>query len=65
MEALGIFLIIYGLFCIGIGLFKLPAVWDLKKLRVISRWLKGDTNLQVFIIIFGIVSLIVGIIVRQ
>ena len=64
IDYLAIFLIIYGLFCILIGIMKLPAIWNMKKLQIMAKMFKGDRNLQIFIIVWGIAALVVGIILR-
>lgn len=64
MQILAIVLIIYGLFCILIGIMKLPAIWNMKKLRIMAKMFKGEKNLQIFIIAWGVVALVVGLILR-
>lgn len=64
MEILAIVLIIYGVFCIYIGLTKMPAIWNMKKLQIMAKMFKGDRNLQIFVIIWGIAALVVGILIR-
>lgn len=64
IDYLAIFLIIYGLFCILIGVMKLPAIWNMKKLQIMAKMFKGDRNLQIFVIVWGIAALVIGIILR-
>lgn len=64
MAILSIILIIYGIVCIFIGFTKMPAVWNMGKLRIMAKMFKGDRNLQIFIIVWGIIALTVGIIIR-
>lgn len=64
MNTLGVILIVYGLFCILIGLLKLPMIWNMKKLQIMAKMFKGDRNLQIFVIVWGIAALVAGIIVR-
>ena len=64
MEILGAILIVYGLFCILIGVLKLPAIWNMKKLQIMAKMFKGDRNLQIFIIVWGLLALVVGILIR-
>ena len=64
MEILSIVLIIYGIFCIFVGLTKMPAIWKMKKLQIMSKMFKGDKNLQIFVIVWGIIALVVGILIR-
>ena len=49
MEILSIVLIIYGIFCIFIGITKMPAIWRMKKLQIMAKMFKGDRNLQIFV----------------
>lgn len=64
MEILSIILIIYGVFCLFVGLTKMPAIWKMKKLQVMAKMFKGDLGLQIFIIVWGAIALTVGIILR-
>lgn len=64
MEALAIVLIIYGVFCLFIALTKMPAIWNMKKLQIMSKMFKGDRNLQIFIAVWGIAALVIGILIR-
>ena len=64
MQILATILIIYGLFCILIGILKLPMIWNMKKLRIMAKMFKGERNLQIFIIVWGIAALVVGFIIR-
>lgn len=64
MQILGTVLIVYGLFCILIGVLKLPVIWNMKKLRIMSKMFKGERNLQVFIIVWGLIATIVGVLIR-
>lgn len=64
MEILGTILIVYGLFCILIGILKLPIIWKMKKLQIMAKMFKGDRNLQVFVIVWGLLATVVGIIIR-
>lgn len=64
MQILGAILIIYGIVCILIGVMKLPAIWNIKKLRIMSKMFKGDRNLQIFVIVWGLIVAAIGIIIR-
>ncbi|QWB95711.1 hypothetical protein KHQ89_07185 [Mycoplasmatota bacterium] len=64
MDILKIILIAYGILCILIGLFKLPLVWQMKKLQVMKKMLKGDRNLQIFIIVWGSIIGAIGILIK-
>jgi hypothetical protein len=64
MEILGAVLIVYGLFCILIGVLKLPIIWNMKKLRIMAKMFKGERNLQLFVIIWGLIATVVGFMIR-
>lgn len=64
MPTLGLIFIIYGLFCILIGIMKLPIIWRMKKFQIMAKMFKGDRNLQIFVIVWGLAFLIAGIIIR-
>ena len=63
MEALSIVLIIYGVLCILIGLLKPPFIWNMGKFKVMEKMM-GKTGLIIFVIVWGIIALTVGIIIR-
>jgi hypothetical protein len=62
MQILKIVLIIYGIMCLYIGLLKPPFIWNIKKLRIMSKMFKGDRNLQIFVLIWGTIALVIGLI---
>lgn len=64
MPVFGAILIVYGIFCIVIGVLKLPVIWKMKKLQIMSKMFKGDRNLQIFVIVWGLIALVVGILIR-
>jgi hypothetical protein len=64
MEILGIVLIVYGVLCIFIGLFKLPLVWQIKKIQTMKKLFKGDRNLQLFLIAWGLIVGFIGMMIR-
>ncbi len=64
MEIFSIFLIVYGVFCIFIGLLKPPFVWNMKKLQIMQKMFGGARNLQIFILVWGIVVLVIGILIK-
>jgi hypothetical protein len=64
METLAIILIIYGVLCIMIGITKMPMIWNMKKFEIMAKMFKGDRNLQIFVIVWGIIALVVGIVIR-
>lgn len=60
-EVIGIILIVYGVFCLYIGLTKAPFIWKIKKLQIMQKMFGGEGRLQVFIIVWGAIALAVGI----
>ena len=60
---LGTILIIYGAFCVLIGVLKLPIIWNMKKLQIMAKMFKGDRNLQIFVIVWGLLAIVIGIII--
>ena len=64
METLAIILVIYGVLCIMIGITKMPMIWNMKKFEIMAKMFKGDRNLQIFVIVWGIIALVVGIVIR-
>lgn len=64
MSVLSTILVIYGVLCVFIGITKIPAIWNMGKLKVMAKIFKGDRNLQIFIIVWGIIALAVGIVLR-
>jgi|AntAceMinimDraft_17_1070374.scaffolds.fasta_scaffold44902_2 hypothetical protein len=53
--------IIYGILCLFIGLLKPPFIFNMKKFKVMSKMFKGERNVQIFVLVWGIASLAVGI----
>jgi len=60
MGVLSTILIIYGIFCIIIGVLKLPIIWNMGKFRAMAKIFKGERNLQIFVIVWGIVAIVIG-----
>ena len=59
---LGIFLIVYGVFCLVIGLLKAPAViWNMAKIEVFKKML-GVIGTQIFLSVWGAAALVGGIV---
>ncbi|QVK20774.1 hypothetical protein KHQ82_00090 [Mycoplasmatota bacterium] len=61
MTVLGIVLIIYGVFCIAIGLFKPGMLWKIVKVKLGKN--KSDKFTQNFVYIWGLIAVIAGIII--
>ena len=55
------FFIIYGIICLFIGLLKPPFIWNSSKFKVMKKLFKGDMGVQIFVLVWGIASLAVGI----
>ncbi len=63
IEGLSIFLIIYGIACLFIGLMKPPIIWNMGKFKVMEKMM-GKTGLRVFVLVWGLIALIAGILIR-
>ena len=61
MEILKVVLIVYGIICLYIGLVKPPFIWRMSKFDVLKKILKGDRNVQIFVIVWGLIALAIGI----
>ena len=61
LKLLGIFLVLYGMFCLVVGLFKKPAaIWDMGKIQGFRKILK-DAGTQIFLSVWGVAGLGIGI----
>lgn len=61
LLVLGIFLLVYGLFCLAIGVLKQPkAVWNMAKIEGFKKIL-GEIGTQIFIGVWGAIALGIGI----
>lgn len=56
LKVLGILLLVYGLFCIMLGIFKFPFFWSWGNIQSFINIL-GELGTQVFIIIWGLIIL--------
>ncbi|MEC9485367.1 MAG: hypothetical protein UMR38_05780 [Candidatus Izemoplasma sp.] len=61
MEILKNVLIIYGILCFYIGIFKPPIIWHMKKFEVLKKLFKGERNVQIFVLVWGLIALAFGI----
>ena len=57
---LGIFLILYGGFCVVVCIFKIPVIWNMGKIQGFRKFL-GEIGTQIFFIVWGGASLGFGI----
>lgn len=55
------FFIIYGILCLFIGLLKPPFIFNSGKFKVMAKIFKGEKGVQIFVLIFGLAALAVGI----
>lgn len=60
IEGLSIFLIIYGILCLIIGIMKPPFIWSMAKFRVMEKMM-GKNGLRIFVLVWGLAALIAGI----
>ena len=63
MPWYALLLIIYGVLCLFIGIMKPPFIWNMGKFKVMEKMM-GATGLRVFVLVWGLAALIVGIILR-
>jgi hypothetical protein len=62
MEVLSTILIIYGILCIIIGFLKPPFIWNMGKFRVMEKMM-GKNGLVIFVIAWGILALVIGLLI--
>jgi hypothetical protein len=62
MQFLGIFLVIYGAFCLAALVLRFPFVFNNVKSRVFIKMM-GKTGFDILILVFGLASLIGGILI--
>ena len=60
LLVLGIFLLAYGVFCVTVGLFKIPFIWNMSKIQGFRKYL-GVVGTQIFLIVWGLAALGFGI----
>jgi hypothetical protein len=60
MLYLGIFLLVYGAFCLLLAIFKFPFLWNIGKIQGFVKLL-GETGTTIFIGVWGVVALGFGI----
>lgn len=56
---LGLFFMVYGLFCIVTGIFKIPVIWKMAKVQGFVKFL-GTVGTQIFFSLWGILAIAVG-----
>ncbi len=56
-----ILLIVYGVFCLYVGLLKPPFIWNSMKFQIMKKIFKGDLGVQLLVLVFGITALLLGI----
>jgi hypothetical protein len=60
LSVLGIFMILYGVFCVVVGIFKIPVIWNMGKIQGFRKFL-GEIGTQIFLVVWGGASLGFGI----
>ena len=60
MGVLAAIFLIYGIFCVIVGLLKPPYIFKMAKFKVLTNMLKGEKNVQIFVIVWGIVFIILS-----
>jgi len=64
MEVLSIILIIYGILVTYLVLTKASIVFNNPKAKVFQKWM-GEKGTYYFFLVFGLVSLIAGIMIQM
>jgi hypothetical protein len=62
IEGLKVFLIIYGIACLFIGIMKPPVIWNMGKFKVMEKMM-GKNGLRIFVLVWGLIALVIGIII--
>ena len=62
VAILSIVLVVYGLFCIALVIFKIPAIWNMSKIQAFVK-LMGEKGTKVFIGVWGVAAGVAGIII--
>lgn len=62
IEGLKVFLVLYGIACLIIGLLKPPIIWNMQKFKVMEKMM-GKNGLRIFVLIWGLAALIIGIVI--
>jgi hypothetical protein len=57
------FFLIYGIFCVFIGLLKPPFIWNMKKFETMKKIFGGNLGLQIFVLVWGVASICLAIFV--
>lgn len=60
LTILGIVLLIYGAFCLLIGIIKFGAIWNMAKIQAFVK-IMGDTGTRIFITVWGLIAAGIGV----
>lgn len=63
METLSTIIIVYGVFCIVVGLLKPGFLWGSAKFKALKKMMGSDSKLQLLIIGWGIACAVVGVLI--
>ena len=58
-----VLLIVYGIFCLYVGLLKPPFIWNIKKFEIMKKMFKGDLGVQILVLAFGVAALLIAFLV--
>ena len=61
MGTLAIIFLIYGILCVLIGVLKPPFIFNMGKFKVMAKMFKGERNVQIFVIVWGIAFIVVAL----
>lgn len=56
-------LVVYGVFCLYVGLLKPPFIWNMKKFDIMKKIFKGDLGVQLFVLAFGVAAILIAFLV--
>ncbi|MBI9009307.1 MAG: hypothetical protein JEZ05_04675 [Tenericutes bacterium] len=55
------FFIIYGILCLFIGLLKPPFIFNMSKFKTMEKMFGGRGRVVIFVLVWGLASLAVGL----
>ena len=62
MGTLWVIFLIYGIACVLIGLLKPPFIFNMGKFKVMAKMFKGERNVQIFVIVWGLLFIALALI---
>jgi hypothetical protein len=59
-----VLVLVYGIICIYIGLFKPPFIWKMKKFEIMQKMFGGPLGLQIFVLVWGGAAIAIALLVN-